>query len=113
MWFKMAALSAVAVAGVTIMAACSVAVQPSTGQYAFVSGHGSFSNQKLTAVYGPGARASVDQGSTIWYVPANQRNYITAQLGNAADRHNPQQVSTNSKGTDSKVPVFVYSFVSW
>lgn len=112
-WFKVGTLATAALASVGILSACSVAVQPSVGQYAFVSGHGALSSQKLTAVYGPGARASVNGGSTIWYVPSNQRNYITAQPGNAADRHNPQQVSTNSKGTDSKVPVFVYSFVSW
>lgn len=106
-------IGAAVAGGIAGLSACSVSVEPSVGQYAFVSGHGTFSNQKLTAVYGPGARASVNSGSVIWYVPANQRNYITAQPGNAADRTNPQQVSTNSKGTDSKVPVFVYSFVSW
>ncbi len=104
---------AVAVSGAAL-AACSVAVQPSVGQYAIVSGHGAFSNQKVTAVYGPGARASVNSGSTIWYVPANQRNYVTAQPGNAADRTNPQQVTTGrGTGGGGGVPVYTYSFVSW
>lgn len=102
--------AAVVAAGAT---ACSVAVQPSVGQYAFVSGHGTFSNQKVTAVYGPGARASVNSGSAIWYVPANQRNYVTAQNGNAGDRSNPQQVTTAKTSGGQGIPVYTYSFVSW
>ncbi len=104
---------ALAGAATVILTACSVAVEPSVGQYAFVSGHGALSSQKLTAVFGPGARASVDQGSTVWYVPANQRNYVTAQPGNLADRTNPQQVTTGKHGGSQGVPVYVYSFVSW
>ena len=111
---RTAATAAAAALAGGILVACSVAVEPSVGQYAFVSGHGALSSQQLTAVYGPGARASVNDGSTIWYVPANQRNYVTAQPGNLADRTNPQQVTTgkgSAKGTG--VPVRIYSFVSW
>lgn len=102
-----------AVAG-GILAACSVAVEPSVGQYAMVTGHGALSNQQLQAVYGPGARASVNDGSIIWYVPANQRNYVTAPAGDLSDRHNPQAVLTGKSKTGADgIPVVTYSFVSW
>lgn len=110
------ALSVLATGGAAAMiTACSqsVAVQPSVGQYAFVTGHGALSTQKITAVYGPGVRESVNGGSVVWYVPANQRNYVTAQAGNVADRTNPQQVTTAKRGGSNGVPVYVYSFVSW
>ncbi len=99
-----------------MLTACSqsVAVQPSVGQYAFVTGHGALSTQKITAVYGPGVRESVNGGSVVWYVPSNQRNYVTAQPGNLADRTNPQPVTTGKGRSNSEgVPVYVYSFVSW
>jgi hypothetical protein len=109
----LAAAAAAASIGITA-AACGVAVEPSVGQYAFVTGHGALSNQQVNAVYGPGARASAGNGSIIWYVPANQRNYITAQPGSLGDRTNPQTVSTDSgPGGAAKVPVKVYSFLSW
>lgn len=104
----------VAAAVAALIAGCSVAVEPSVGQYALVTGHGALSNQQLQAVYGPGARASVNGGSIIWYVPSNQRNYVTAPAGNVADRSNPQAVLTaKSKSGSDGIPVVTYSFVSW
>lgn len=113
-------LAGLGIAGATalgVSACAGVAVEPSIGQYAFVTGHGALSSQQLNAVYGPGERRSAGNGSIVWYVPANQRNYITAQPGNLADRTNPQAVLTGTSGSGSNakagIPVNTYSFISW
>lgn len=97
-----------------LAAGCAgVAVEPSVGQYALVTGHGALSSQNLNAVYGPGERRSAGNGSVVWYVPANVRDYITAQPGNEADRTNPQAVNTGSGDGSNGTPVYTYSFVGW
>ena len=115
---KLCLAAAALLGGVAVLVSgCGVAVQPSIGQYAFVSGRGAFSNQQLNSVFGPGERRSANNGSTIWYVPAQQRNYATLEPGNLADRHNPQAVLTGNSGTGKNVQVGIkvltYTFVGW
>jgi hypothetical protein len=111
-WHKpaLATLAALAVAGG--IGACST-VQPSIGQYGIVTGHGAFSNQQVKNIVDPGQQIHVGNGDTIWYVPANVRNYVTAPSGTAADRSNPQQELTAANGKEPGMPVITWSSVIW
>lgn len=88
---RLIGLAAVVLVAGIIAAACS-SVAPSVGQYAVVTGQGAFSNQQVLQVVNPGIRAHVGNGDTIWYLPAQIRNYVTSQTN--GDRSNPQAEMT-------------------
>lgn len=83
---KGAALAAAVAAAAVGLAACSHA-QPSLGEYAIVTNHGSGSNQDIRQVVQPGVSYTSGSGTTSWYVPAGIRNYVT---GTGGDRAIPQ-----------------------
>lgn len=108
---------AIAAAGASLsLAACSH-IQPSLGEWAITTGHGSFSNQDVIHVTGPGHRINIGSGTTTWYIPANTRNYVTTPEGSAdaqPDRAQPASVLTSSGGqTDNGLSVHVYTFVNF
>ena len=98
------------------LGACSH-VQPSLGEWAITTGHGTFSNQDVIHVTGPGQRINIGSGTTSWYVPANTRNYVTSPEGAAdapPDRRQPASVLTQSTGgSDNGLSVHVYTFVNF
>ncbi len=109
---------ALAAAGavVSALASCSH-VQPSLGEWAITTGHGTFSNQDVIHVTGPGHRINIGSGTTTWYVPANTHNYVTTPEGSAdapPDRAQPASVLTASGGAaDNGLSVHVYTFVTF
>lgn len=102
----MALLAAVAIT----VSACS-SVQPSIGQYAIVTGQGPFSNQDVKHFVNPGDHIKVGSGDTIWYVPANVRNYVTAPSN--GDRGTPQAEITGSSRTEPGMPVYTWSYLAF
>lgn len=98
-------------AGAALAASACSTVQPSVGQYGIVTGHGALSNQQVKSIVDPGQQVHVGSGDTIWYVPANVRNYVTAPSGNLADRTNPQAELTAAKGKTPAMPVYTWSAV--
>lgn len=112
---KTVTLAAVA-AGVTVAAGCS-SITPSVGQYAIVTHHGYFSNQQVDTVVAPGGHVKVN-GATGWYLPAQFRNYVTAQASKdkniVPDRTDPQTVITGTgPNGEPGMPVKVYTYVGW
>jgi hypothetical protein len=91
---------AAALAGLAVVAAACSSVAPSIGQYAVVTGQGAFSDQQVKQVVDPGVRAHVGSGDTIWYLPAQVRNYVTAPSG--GDRSNPQAELTGANTAPGK-----------
>lgn len=87
--------AAAAALGAVALAACSQA-QPSLGELAIVTGHGSLSNQQVQQVVQPGVRYTTGSGTTTWYVPAQVRNYVTGTDAANSDRTNPQAELTGT-----------------
>ena len=92
MKYKRLALAAAGIAAAGFALSACTHVQPSLGQYAIVTGHGTLSTQQVQDVVGPGDSINQGDGTTVWYFPSNYRNYVT--LPNNGDRSNPQAVTT-------------------
>jgi hypothetical protein len=104
---------AVGVTGFALLGAACSHIQPSLGEYAITTGHGTFSNQDVIRVTSPGHRANIGSGTTSWYFPGNVRNYVTTPEGQA-DRSQPAPVLTRSGGAaDNGMTVHVYTFVTF
>lgn len=97
MRYRKTALAAGGMLAAIGLAACTN-VQPSLGQYAIVTGHGSLSTQQVESVVSPGDQVHLGSGSTVWYFPGNYRNYVT--LPSNGDRNDPTAEIT---GPDPKV----------
>lgn len=105
----------VAVAGgIGITAAACSTIQPSLGEYAITTAHGSLSNQQVTAVVAPGQELNLGSGTTTWYFPGDVRNFVTGKNGNqAGDRAQSAQVLTGANGNGPGLPVYVYSYMGF
>ena len=109
------ALGALSVLGF-LLAACSSAT-PSVGQWAITTSHGTFSNQQVSDVVQPGGHVKLN-GVTVWYLPAQFRNYVTAPASKdkniVPDRTDPQTVITGpGKANEPGMPVHVYTYVGF
>jgi hypothetical protein len=102
----------IAGAGMLALAGCSH-IQPSLGQYAIVTGHGSFSSTKVEQVVDPGVNVHLGSGTTTWYVPANVRNYVTGTVRSQSDRTNPQAELTGSSDASPGMQDYTYTYVGW
>lgn len=105
---KKAILAAGAAVLAGALAACSH-VQPSLGQYAIVTGHGALSNQQVQDVVSPGDSVNQGSGTTVWYLPAQARNYVTAQKN--GDRDNPQAELTAPSKTSPGMSDYTWTYV--
>jgi hypothetical protein len=101
------------VAAVTAAAAaCSSAVAPSIAQYGVVTGKGLFSNQQVKQVVEPGQNISVPGGDTIWYLPADVRNYVTAPSN--GDRNNPSaELTGDGPGNTPGMADYTWSYLAF
>jgi hypothetical protein len=105
---KAAAMAGAAAAAAIGLAACSHA-QPSLGEYAIVTNHGSGSNQEIRQVVQPGVSYTSGSGSTSWYVPAGIRNYVT---GTGGDRATPQaELTATGPGHEDGMSDLTYTSV--
>jgi hypothetical protein len=105
-----AAGAAVAVGG--ILAGCGSNIQPSLGQYAITTGHGTFSNQQVIAVTQPGQQVHTNNGTTTWYVPADIRNYVTAPTNGDRDQSTQEITGPGAKG-EPGMPDYVQSYLAF
>lgn len=96
-----------------LLGACSnQPVVPQPGEYAFVVGGGSSSNQNLHYIVGPGVHIKVSNGDRVLYVPASTRDFITAKPGSkGADRTNPNPSYTAGQNGLKPVQVLTYDHV--
>lgn len=110
---KVKAIAGLAVvAAVAVVAtACSTAVAPSIAQYGVVTGKGLFSNQQVKAVVEPGQNISVAGGDTVWYLPADVRNYVTAPTN--GDRGTPSPELTAADGSTAAMAVYTWSYLAF
>jgi hypothetical protein len=107
------AAGAAALAGLTVVviAGCSQA-QPSLGQYAIVTGHGSLSNQQVLNVAGPGQKVDNGNGTTTWYVPSDVRNYVTAPV-NGDRAVSTAEITGAGKGGEPGMSDLVQSYLAF
>lgn len=106
---KLAALTAIAGAGI-VLSACS-SVQPSLGQYAIVTGHGNLSTQQVEAVVLPGDQIHLGSGTTTWYFPGNYRNYVTLQSN--GDRNDPTAEITGGTPSNPGMSDYTWTYVGF
>lgn len=109
------ALAAAGVAGLAIvLAACAnKPVVPQPGEYAFVVGGGSSSNQNLHYIINPGVHIKVSNGDRVVYVPGGVRNFVTGKPGGdvTVDRTDPTPSYTKGESGVKPIQVLTYSHV--
>lgn len=87
-------------------------VVPQPGEFAFVVGGGSSSNQNVHYIVDPGVHIKVSNGDRVLYVPAGVRDFITAKPGTeGADRTNPDPSYTKGENGVKPIQVLTYDHV--
>jgi hypothetical protein len=105
--------SAVAGLGLLLSGCANKPITPQPGEYAFVVGGGSSSNQNVHYIVDPGVHIKVSNGDRAIYVPAGVRDFITGKPGTAGiDRSDPNPVYTKAGDNGVKpIQVTPYSHV--
>lgn len=106
-------LPAAALAGalaVVLTGCANKPIVPQPGEYAFVVGGGSSSNQNVHYIVDPGVHIKVSNGDRAVYVPAGVRDFKTEKPGTeGADRTNPDPSYTKA-GTDGVKPISIITY---
>lgn len=85
-------------------------IVPQPGEYAFVVGGGSSSNQNVHYIVNPGVHIKVSNGDRAVYVPAGTRDFITGKPGTQGiDRSNPNPSYTKG-GADGVKPIQIITY---
>ena len=108
-WLLPVAAGASALA-VALSGCANKPVIPQPGEYGFVIGGGSSSNQNLHYIVDPGVHIKVSNGDRVLYIPAGVRDFVTAKPGTqGADRTNPDP-SYTAGGSDGVKPIQVRTY---
>ena len=102
----------IAGAGLLLSGCANKPIVPQPGEYAFVVGGGSSSNQNMHYIVDPGVHIKVSNGDRAVYVPAGIRDFITAKPGTeGADRTNPNPSYTKGENGVKPIQVVTYDHV--
>lgn len=109
---KLPFAAAIAAAGIVLAGCSNQPVVPQPGEYGFVVGGGSSSNQNLHYIVSPGVHIKVSNGDRVLYVPAGTRDFITAKPGTkGADITNPNPSYTAGAEGEKPIQILTYSHV--
>jgi hypothetical protein len=109
---RLAAVAAVLAGAGFGLTACTTAV-PGIGECAATTngGFGS-SGQGVTSVVHPGDQFQVGNGSTAWYWPCNDRNFVTSATIPGADRTAPEYAARTAAADGTPgMPVYVWTSI--